>query len=58
MLDDPALPASINAALFTSEENGEATLVWQRLPKKVPVPETKPVSQRARRPAGQAPRPS
>jgi uncharacterized protein (DUF736 family) len=57
-LDDPALPASINAALFTSEENGQATLVWQRQPKKALVPEAKPATQRARRPSGHAPRPS
>jgi uncharacterized protein (DUF736 family) len=29
-LDDPALPASLNAALFLSDRDDHATLVWQR----------------------------
>jgi uncharacterized protein (DUF736 family) len=58
MIDDPALPASINAALFPSTENEDAALVWQRQAKKAPVPEAKPANPRARRPAGHSPRPS
>lgn len=29
-IDDPALPASLNAALFTAEDGESATLVWTR----------------------------
>ncbi|MBR1070205.1 uncharacterized protein (DUF736 family) [Bradyrhizobium japonicum] len=58
MLDDPALPTPINAALFPSTENEQAALVWQRQAKKPPVTEAKPASPRARKSSGQAPRPS
>jgi uncharacterized protein (DUF736 family) len=39
VLDDPALPAPISAAMFLSEQGSSATLVWQRAPKKAPAPE-------------------
>ena len=42
MLDDPALPASLNAALFFSGQTERATLVWQRQVKKAPATEAKP----------------
>lgn len=29
-IDDPALPGSLNAALFTAEDGESATLVWTR----------------------------
>src|SRR5580700_8663636 len=35
MLDDPALPASLHAALFLSDRDDRATLVWQRQAKLV-----------------------
>jgi uncharacterized protein (DUF736 family) len=34
-IDDPALPGSLNAALFTAEDGESATLVWTR-PKSKP----------------------
>src|ERR1700674_3406568 len=39
MLDDPALPASLYAALFFSGRDSKATLVWQRQSKKAPAAE-------------------
>lgn len=33
VLDDPALPASVNAALFLADHDDTATLVWQRAKK-------------------------
>ena len=52
VLDDPALPASLNAALFLSERDDRATLVWQRQSKKAPAAEPERTNGRAaRRPA-------
>jgi len=51
LLDDPALPGSLNAALFFSDRDDRATLVWQRQAKKAPVAEPEPAKSRARRPA-------
>ncbi|HEX4409030.1 MAG TPA: DUF736 domain-containing protein [Xanthobacteraceae bacterium] len=34
LLDDPALSSSLNAALFPSDQDDKATLVWQRQQKK------------------------
>jgi uncharacterized protein (DUF736 family) len=51
MLDDPALPAGLNAALFPSDRDDRATLVWQRQTKKTPAAEPEPTSSRPRRPA-------
>jgi uncharacterized protein (DUF736 family) len=39
VLDDPALPAPISAAMFLAEDGSKAALVWQRAPKKAPTPE-------------------
>lgn len=47
VLDDPALPSPLNAALFLSTETGEATLIWQRQAKK--APETKTTASNGRR---------
>lgn len=58
MLDDPALPTSINAALFPSDGDEQAALVWQRQVKKPPAAESKPEAPRARKSSRQAPRPS
>jgi uncharacterized protein (DUF736 family) len=58
MLDDPALPASLYAALFLSDRDDTATLVWQRQTKKAPAPEAEPATSRPRRPAAaRGPRP-
>jgi uncharacterized protein (DUF736 family) len=46
VLDDPALPA-----LFPSDRDNTATLVWQRPPKKAPAAEAAPTTTRSRRPA-------
>jgi uncharacterized protein (DUF736 family) len=58
LLDDPALPSSLNAALFLAEDQDRATLVWQRQARKAPAAEAKPAAaeakparSRARRPA-------
>jgi uncharacterized protein (DUF736 family) len=59
MLDDPALSASLYAALFFAEHDNTATLVWQRQIKKAPAAEAEPASSRPRRPsAARSPRPS
>jgi uncharacterized protein (DUF736 family) len=59
MLDDPALPASLNAALFPSDRDDRATLVWQRQARKAPAAEPETATPRARRPAAaRGPRPS
>jgi uncharacterized protein (DUF736 family) len=42
LLDDPALPASLNAALFPSDQGERASLVWQRQIRKAPAAEAKP----------------
>jgi uncharacterized protein (DUF736 family) len=42
MLDDPALPASLNAALFLSDRDDRATLVWQRQAEEAPAAEAEP----------------
>jgi uncharacterized protein (DUF736 family) len=52
MLDDPALPASLNAALFFSDRDDRATLVWQRQTRRAPAAE--PENARARRPSAPA----
>lgn len=55
LLDDPALPSSVNAALFPSvDDQDRATLVWQRQAKKAPAAEAapaepKPANGRSRR---------
>jgi uncharacterized protein (DUF736 family) len=51
MLDDPALPATFYAALFPSDRDNTATLVWQRQTKKAPAAEAEPESPQPRRPA-------
>jgi len=57
MLDDPALPASLYAALFSSDRDDGLTLVWQRQTKKAPSAEAEPATSRPRRPsAGRSPR--
>jgi uncharacterized protein (DUF736 family) len=57
MLDDPALPASLNAALFPSDRDDSATLVWQRQAKKAPAAAAEPAASRPRRPsAARSPR--
>jgi uncharacterized protein (DUF736 family) len=56
-LDDPALPASLNTALFISDRDARAALVWQRQNKKAPAAEAEPANSRARRPsAARSPR--
>jgi uncharacterized protein (DUF736 family) len=58
VLDDPALPSSLNAALFPSDRDDTATLVWQRPPKKAPAPEAERTHSSPRRssaPRGPAP---
>jgi uncharacterized protein (DUF736 family) len=37
VLDDPALPSALNGAMFHSDRDGSATLVWQRPQKRAPV---------------------
>jgi uncharacterized protein (DUF736 family) len=49
VLDDPALPAPISAAMFLTDQGDKATLVWQRAPKKAPAPEAEPGRNSARR---------
>lgn len=58
VLDDPALPSSLNAALFRSGRDNRATLVWQRQNKKAPAAEAAPANGgRPHRPAaGRSPR--
>jgi uncharacterized protein (DUF736 family) len=59
MLDDPALPASLHAALFLSDRDDSATLVWQRQARKGPAAETEPANAPPRRPsATRGPRPA
>jgi uncharacterized protein (DUF736 family) len=56
-LEDPALPSSLNAALFLSEGDGRATLVWQRQSRKATAVEPESGNSSARRPAAaQSPR--
>jgi uncharacterized protein (DUF736 family) len=42
VLDDPALPSSVNAAIFMADHDDTATLVWQRPVKKAATAEPKP----------------
>jgi len=49
VLDDPALPTSVNAAMFLADHEDTATLVWQRPVKKPATAEAEPVTSRARR---------
>jgi uncharacterized protein (DUF736 family) len=56
VLDDPTLPLSLNAALFPSDRDNTATLVWQRPPKKAPAAEVEPATTRPRRPSARTPR--
>jgi uncharacterized protein (DUF736 family) len=49
MLDDPALPSSLNVALFFSNSDERATLVWQRQNKNAPAADTKPAVSSARK---------
>lgn len=57
LLDDPALPASFNAAMFLSEQDDGATLVWQRKNRKPPAAEAEATSPRPHRPsAARSPR--
>jgi uncharacterized protein (DUF736 family) len=54
VLDDPALPTSVNAAVFMADHEETATLVWQRAAKKTATPEAKPARSRLRRAAVEA----
>jgi len=59
VLDDPALPTSVNAAMFIADHEETATLVWQRGAKKAATPEAKPARSRSRRAAVEpSPRPA
>jgi uncharacterized protein (DUF736 family) len=49
VLDDPALPTSVNAAMFMADHEDTATLVWQRPMKKAATAVARPVRGRARR---------
>jgi uncharacterized protein (DUF736 family) len=51
LLDDPALASSVNAALFPSDQNERATLVWQRQNRKAPAAEPEAPKARPRRAA-------
>jgi uncharacterized protein (DUF736 family) len=51
VLDDPALSSSLNVALFPSEQDERATLVWQRQAKKAPAPEPEVRATRPKRPS-------
>jgi uncharacterized protein (DUF736 family) len=59
VLDDPALASSINAALFLSDRDMQATLVWQRQKEKAapaaapetPKPRRRPAAPRVAAPA-------
>ena len=51
MLDDPALPSSLNAALFLSDRDERATLVWQRQTRKAPAAEPERAKARPRKSA-------
>jgi uncharacterized protein (DUF736 family) len=44
VLDDPALPASLNAALFPDNNENTATLVWTRSTRKEPSANAKPAT--------------
>ena len=57
MLDDPALAASLNAALFFSDRDNRATLVWQRKTKKAPAAEAEPTNSREAQLPAEAPSP-
>jgi uncharacterized protein (DUF736 family) len=57
LLDDPALPSSLNAALFPSEQDERATLIWQRQARKPSAAEPEAANKRPRRAASaRAPR--
>jgi uncharacterized protein (DUF736 family) len=58
LLDDPALPSSLNAALFLAEGQDRATLVWQRQNKKAPAAEAKPAAAEAKPTRSRPRRPS
>jgi uncharacterized protein (DUF736 family) len=49
VLDDHALPSSVNAAMFIADHEDAATLVWQRQPKKSPSTEPGEAVPRGRR---------
>jgi uncharacterized protein (DUF736 family) len=51
VLDDPALASSVNAALFLSDQDDRATLVWQRQNRKAPAAEPEAPKARPRRAA-------
>jgi uncharacterized protein (DUF736 family) len=53
VLDDPALSSLLNVALFPSERDDTATLVWQRPVRRAPAAEADPATTRSRRPAAQ-----
>jgi uncharacterized protein (DUF736 family) len=56
MLDDPALPSSLNAALFPSaDDQDQAALVWQRQNRKAPAAEPNPPAAESK-PANARPR--
>jgi hypothetical protein len=59
MLDDPVLPSSFTAVMSVANDGESTRLVWQRAPKKAPVPEAKPETPRTRRsrPAAHLPQP-
>jgi uncharacterized protein (DUF736 family) len=58
LLDDPALPSSLNAAMFLSEQEERATLVWQRQARKPSAaePEAAPGKRPKRGAAARGPR--
>jgi uncharacterized protein (DUF736 family) len=51
VLDDPALLSSLNAALFHSDPDKRATLVWQRPTRKTPATEAEATNARPRKPS-------
>jgi uncharacterized protein (DUF736 family) len=56
VLDDPALPASLNTAMFLSDRDDTATLVWQRPKAKASAPEVQPEARRPARSSSRSPR--
>jgi uncharacterized protein (DUF736 family) len=58
VLDDPALPTPVNAALFLSDADATARLVWQRPAKKDPEPEENSTPKRTRRSGSPRPKES
>jgi uncharacterized protein (DUF736 family) len=48
LLDDPALPAALSAALFPGEQDNIATLVWSRAPNRPKAAQQEPASKSKR----------